>query len=103
MKPEVTRREALVGTAAGLAALSLTPVTLGAPRSAAAPQDSKPAPKAGDYVAKDYSGILGMPGFSKALLEAHFTLYQGYVKNVNTVAAALAEHSSDANTPPAAE
>lgn len=36
-----------------------------------------------DYQAKDYSSLLGMPGFSDHLLKMHFQLYQGYVKNVN--------------------
>ncbi len=35
------------------------------------------------YTAKDYSGLLGMEGFSDALLRNHFTLYQGYVTNTN--------------------
>lgn len=35
------------------------------------------------YQAKDYSGLLGMPGFSETLLKNHFTLYQGYVNNTN--------------------
>lgn len=32
---------------------------------------------------KDYSSLLGMPGFSDELLNNHFALYQGYVKNTN--------------------
>lgn len=35
------------------------------------------------YVAKDYSQLKGMSGFSDELLEMHFSLYQGYVKNTN--------------------
>lgn len=35
------------------------------------------------YSAKDYSALIGMPGFSEALLKNHFTLYQGYVTNSN--------------------
>jgi superoxide dismutase, Fe-Mn family len=35
------------------------------------------------YTAKDYSNLIGMEGFSKTLLENHFTLYQGYVTNSN--------------------
>jgi len=31
--------------------------------------------------AKDYSRLIGMKGFSDALLKNHFQLYQGYVKN----------------------
>lgn len=36
-----------------------------------------------DYEPKDYSKLLGMPGFSDPLLKMHFQLYQGYVKNTN--------------------
>ncbi len=35
------------------------------------------------YIAKDYSRLLGMEGFSDNLLKNHFTLYQGYVTNTN--------------------
>ncbi|HYK89999.1 MAG TPA: Fe-Mn family superoxide dismutase [Acidobacteriota bacterium] len=35
------------------------------------------------YTAKDYSKLVGMVGFSEALLKNHFTLYQGYVTNTN--------------------
>lgn len=38
------------------------------------------------YTAKSYDNLLGMPGFSDALLKNHFTLYQGYVTNVNKLA-----------------
>lgn len=37
------------------------------------------------YTAKDYAGLIGMPGFSETLLKNHFTLYQGYVTNTNKV------------------
>jgi len=37
------------------------------------------------FEAKDYSKLIGMQGFSDTLLQNHFTLYQGYVKNTNTV------------------
>ena len=47
------------------------------------------------YTAKDYSGLIGMEGFSETLLNNHFTLYQGYVTNTNklldSVAAMLKE------------
>ena len=36
-----------------------------------------------DYTAKDFSGLIGMEGFSQTLLNNHFTLYQGYVNNTN--------------------
>jgi superoxide dismutase, Fe-Mn family len=35
------------------------------------------------YTAKDYGKLLGMEGLSEALLNNHFTLYQGYVTNTN--------------------
>jgi len=41
------------------------------------------------YQEKDYSHLLGTAGFSDTLLKNHFTLYAGYVKNVNSVAEKL--------------
>ena len=35
------------------------------------------------YTAKEYARLIGMAGFSEALLKNHFTLYQGYVTNTN--------------------
>lgn len=37
------------------------------------------------YQPQDYSRLLGVSGFSGQLLNNHFTLYQGYVKNTNTL------------------
>ena len=37
------------------------------------------------YQAKDFSSLIGLSGFSDVLLNNHFTLYQGYVTNVNTL------------------
>jgi len=42
------------------------------------------------YTAKDYSNLIGMEGFSEALLKSHFTLYQGYVTNTNKLMDSLA-------------
>jgi superoxide dismutase, Fe-Mn family len=42
------------------------------------------------YVAKDFSFLLGMSGFSDTLLKNHFTLYQGYVTNTNKLMELLA-------------
>jgi Fe-Mn family superoxide dismutase len=42
------------------------------------------------YMAMDYSGLKGMPGFSDTLLDNHFTLYQGYVNNTNKLIDLLA-------------
>lgn len=41
------------------------------------------------YMAKNYDSLIGMQGFSEALLKNHFTLYQGYVANTNKLADAL--------------
>jgi Fe-Mn family superoxide dismutase len=35
------------------------------------------------YIAKDYSNLIGLAGFSDTALNTHFTLYQGYVSNTN--------------------
>ena len=37
------------------------------------------------YTAKDYSGLIGMAGFSENLLKNRLTLYQGQVTNTNKV------------------
>jgi Fe-Mn family superoxide dismutase len=57
------------------------------------------------YVAKDYSKLIGMPGFSDTLLNNHFTLYQGYVANTNKVMDLLLAMIKDdqASTPQYAE
>jgi len=51
----------------------------------------------GDYEPKDFSYLIGMPGFSEDLLKMHFTLYHGYVKNTNLLIHLLktyVQHSS---------
>ena len=50
-----------------------------------------------EYTPKDYSHLLGLPGLSDALLNNHFTLYQGYVTNTNTLQKLLAE--AEPNSP----
>jgi Fe-Mn family superoxide dismutase len=57
------------------------------------------------YNAKDYSGLIGMEGFSDTLLNNHFTLYQGYVTNTNKLLDILAAMLKDdkAGTPEYAE
>ncbi len=62
-------------------------------------------PGAKPYEAQDFSKLKGMKGFSDQLLEMHFTLYQGYVKNTNLLADELAKlaASGQANTPAFAE
>jgi Fe-Mn family superoxide dismutase len=47
------------------------------------------------YEAKDYSKLLGMPGFSESLLKNHFTLYQGYVNNTNKLLEIIAQMAKD--------
>lgn len=57
------------------------------------------------YSAKNYSHLLGLAGFSEALLTNHFTLYEGYVKNTNALSdklKALAE-KGEFSTPEFAE
>jgi len=48
------------------------------------------------YETKDYSKLIGMPGFSETLLKNHFTLYQGYVTNTNTLGDSLARMRKEA-------
>jgi superoxide dismutase, Fe-Mn family len=57
------------------------------------------------YTAKDYSALIGLPGFSETLLKNHFTLYQGYVTNTNKVLDTLEAMLKDgkAGTPEYAE
>ena len=50
------------------------------------------------YVAKDYSKLIGMQGFSETLLKNHFTLYQGYVTNTNKVLDILSQMLKDGKT-----
>ncbi len=37
------------------------------------------------YTAKNYEELIGINGFSDEALRLHFTLYEGYVKNVNSI------------------
>jgi len=46
------------------------------------------------YEVKDFSNLLGTPGFSDTLLNNHFKLYGGYVKRTNNVANRLSELAS---------
>lgn len=41
------------------------------------------------YTPRNFAHLLGTPGFSDQLLNNHFTLYQGYVKNTNALAEVL--------------
>ncbi len=57
------------------------------------------------YQPKNFDALIGTPGFSDTLLKNHFTLYQGYVKNVNALSDELAALSAadKASTPGWAE
>jgi len=50
------------------------------------------------YQAKDYGRLIGMEGFSEALLKNHFTLYQGYVTNTNRLVDTLAQMLKEGRT-----
>ena len=53
------------------------------------------------YTAKDFSHLLGLTGMSDALLNNHFTLYQGYVTNTNKLVDLM--KTKEAGTPEFAE
>lgn len=87
-RAEMSRRDVLGGLTGAVAAAALAPGSLAlGPKETAMSGARGPA----EYVARDYSGLIGTPGFSEALLKQHFTLYQGYVKNTNGIWANLAE------------
>ncbi len=94
------RRQILGGGLTGAAAALLAPNLL-----ATGKEPAMKAPRAPEYSPRDYSGLIGMPGFSDALLKDHFALYGGYVKNVNAACAALGDLSKEnkLGTPAASE
>ena len=47
------------------------------------------------FETKDYTKLIGMSGFSETLLKNHFTLYQGYVNNTNTLSDTLTRLRKD--------
>jgi Fe-Mn family superoxide dismutase len=47
---------------------------------------------------KNFDNLLGLPGFSDQMLKNHFTLYQGYVTNVNKLFDSLAAMSKEGKT-----
>ena len=49
------------------------------------------------YTVKNYEHLIGLPGLSEKLLRNHFTLYGGYVTNVNKLNSTLP--TLTANTP----
>ncbi len=60
-------------------------------------------PSTPPYVAKNFETLLGTPGFSDTLLKNHFTLYEGYVKNTNTIQEKLMGGAVVPGTPEYAE
>jgi Fe-Mn family superoxide dismutase len=54
---------------------------------------TQPAKNPVEYQAKDYAHLLGMQGFSDALLKMHFKLYEGYVKNTNLLLNSLRDQA----------
>ena len=51
------------------------------------------------FQAKDYSPLFQMKGFSRQLLENHFTLYEGYVTNTNKLLDTLSGMEKDGSNP----
>ena len=49
------------------------------------------------YTPQDFTHLLGLPGFNDTLLKNHFMLYEGYVKNTNTILEKLS--TSQSGTP----
>ena len=47
------------------------------------------------YEAKNYDNLIGIPGISESLLRNHFSLYQGYVNNVNKLTDLLKDFVKD--------
>jgi Fe-Mn family superoxide dismutase len=55
------------------------------------------------YTPKDYKNLLGIKGFSDLSLNTHFTLYEGYVKNINSILDKLRSEGLDKTSIEAAE
>ena len=51
------------------------------------------------YLGKDFSKLFTMKDFSETLLQNHFILYQGYVKNVNRLSESLDTMFLDGHSP----
>lgn len=60
-----------------LGSLLLLPLICSFEKAVEGPIPPKP------FVARDFSKLYGMPGFTDKALSMHFTLYQGYVKTTN--------------------
>ena len=78
------RRIQVIGTA-GLLIMALLLACSQEPTGAQVGTETKGQATGGvkPYAAQDFSKLKGMSGFSDTLLDMHFTLYQGYVKNTN--------------------
>jgi superoxide dismutase, Fe-Mn family len=50
------------------------------------------------YTPQEYGQLIGMPGFSEALLKNHFALYQGYVANTTKVIELLEQMLKEGKT-----
>lgn len=48
-----------------------------------------------EYQPKDFSHLLGMPGFTDDLLNIHFTLYKGYVNNTNLLIKLIHDYATE--------
>lgn len=72
-------------------------VTLTSLSFAEQPHNLQPTDKQApaSYQAKDYSYLIGMPGFSDNLINTHLKLYQGYVTNTNLLLNLLQKLSAD--------
>jgi Fe-Mn family superoxide dismutase len=55
------------------------------------------------YKSHNYERLFGMGGFSRKLLESHFTLYQGYVDHTNELIETLSRMDKNAKSPEFAE
>ena len=85
-----------------LALTLITSVTLTAkpeptppPASPLAQNLVKPLTTVQPYEAKDYSYLIGMPGFGDETLKMHFKLYKGYVNNTNLLLSILRQYAAD--------
>jgi Fe-Mn family superoxide dismutase len=78
------RRIQVIGMA-GLIVMALLLACSQEPTGAQVATQTKAQPTGGvkPYAAQDFGKLKGMAGFSDKLLDMHFTLYQGYVKNTN--------------------
>src|SRR5262245_13296833 len=51
------------------------------------------------FTAKDYRHLIGLRGFSELLLDQHFNLYEGYVKNASELLERITSLRSEAKPP----